>query len=184
MARARQRGRGPGAAGHLGPWRTWYRREVSPLPGGDDAWVGERLEYQFRIGAGARAFDAPAHGGGDVDWHSFDASDRPLPAPDGPPPDDPPPAAAPEVHALLASPLRYPGMPSDRLLKSAGVQVLEDAEIPCEGIVVRRLPSMTRRSDGTYERWTTRRVGVGRGEGASRIAFDASTSRAPRPNDR
>ena len=74
--------------------------------------------------------------------------------------------------------------PLGRLLKSAGVQVLEDAEIPREGIVVRRLPSMTRRSDGTYERWTTRRVGVGRGEGASRIAFDAATSRAPRPNDR
>ena len=26
-------------------WRSWYRAEVSPPPGGDDAWVGDRLEY-------------------------------------------------------------------------------------------------------------------------------------------
>jgi len=371
----------------LAPWLAWYRAEVSPLPGGDDAWVGERLEHQFRIGAGARVFDAPAHGGGELDWHSFDASDRPLAALDGELPDDGPPTETTAVHALLASPLRYPGMPADRLwemedaevnlglveaepwdiarllvaefaltygndwlvapvdvpfgslttvesvtytttfgerfvvaptaqaspdgrwrmfaittpdgrtsegllvppsavtvqdgpaveevlflrdemanmcwaversvmgpsgvardrsrerddprplpsgpvetaqldyllqtgmparwipylprtagyrsialvqgampdaagdaiaplgalLNTPGVQILKDAEIPRDGIVVRRQPSITRRADGSYLRWTTRRVGVGRGEGSSRLAFDSAISRTPRP---
>lgn len=367
------------------PWLGWYRAEVSPPPGGDDAWIGERLEHRFRIGAGDRVLDAPAHGGGDIDWHSFDASVAPL----DPPPDAPPaPAEVREVHALLASPLRYPGMPADRLwemedaqvnlglveaepwdlarllvaefaltygndwlvvpvdvpfgslttvesvlytttfgerfvvaptakvspdgrwrmftittsagassdglliapgavavqdgapiedvlflrdemanmcwavergvqgpsglardrarehddpaphgagpvpraaldyelqsglparwipylprtsgyravelvqggmpdaagdavlplgrlLTVGGVKVLKDAEIPREGINVRRQPSMTRRADGSYLRWTTRRVGVGRGEGASQLAFDSAIPRKPKPN--
>jgi len=62
------------------------------------------------------------------------------------------------------------------------VKVLKDAEIPREGIVVRRQPSMTRRADGSYVRWTTRRVSVGRGEGSSRLAFEAAIPRTPRPN--
>jgi len=366
-------------------WVTWYRAEVSPPIGGDDAWVGERLEHRFRVGAGATVLDAPAHGGGDIDWHSFDSAAAAL----ADPPDAP--AAAGElrqVHALLASPLRYPGMPADRLwemedaqvnlglieaepwdlarllvaefaltygndwlvvpvdvpfgslttiesvmytttfgehfvvqstaavspdgrwrmftitsaagkatdgllippgavavqdgpaveevlflrdemanlawaversvqgpgggardrarerddprplrpgpvqraqldyllqtgvparwipyvprstgyraidlvqgmmpsadgsgvpplgqlLRRGDVKALKDAEIPREGIVVRRQPSMTRRADGGYERWTTRRVGVGRGEGSSRLAFDSAISRKPRPN--
>ena len=40
---------------------------------------------------------------------------------------------------------------------------------------------MTRRADGTYMRWTTRRVGVGRGEGTSRLAFDLAIQRRPAP---
>lgn len=102
-------------------WHRWYRGEVAPAPGGDDAWVGARLEYHFRAAAGTRAFDAPAHGGGDIDWHSFDA------LPDGaiPEPADAPPVDAPvrEIHALLASPLRYPGMPADRFWE------MEDARV-------------------------------------------------------
>ena len=34
-----------------------------------------------------------------------------------------------------------------------------------------------------YVRWTTRRVGVGRGEGASQLAFDWARPRKPKPND-
>jgi hypothetical protein len=71
-------------------------------------------------------------------------------------------------------------VPLGRLLASAEVKILKDAEIPREGIVVRRQPSMTRRADGGYERWTTRRVGVGRGEGSSQLAFDSAISRRPR----
>lgn len=370
----------------IGEWAAWYRAEVSPPAGGDDAWVGERLEYRFRTGAGATVLTAPAHNGGDIDWHSFDAAPAAaLLAP----PDAPPPAVETrQVHALLASPLRYPGMPADRLwemedaqvnlglveaepwdlarllvaefaltygndwlvvpidvpfgsltkiesvmytttfgehfvvrptatvspdghwrmftiafadgaaidgllippgavavqdgpaieevlflrdemanmawaierivqgpsgmgrdrsrerdvprspapgpvihaqldyllqtslpqrwipylprtsgyrainlmqgrmsaadgsevvplgriLGREDIKVLKDAEIPREGIVVRRQPSLTRRADGTYVRWTTRRVGVGRGEGASQLAFDSAISRRPRPN--
>ncbi|MBX5460698.1 MAG: hypothetical protein IRZ28_06350 [Steroidobacteraceae bacterium] len=105
----------------LDPWRAWYRAEISPPPGGDDAWVGQRLEYHFRAAAGARVFDAPAHGGGDLDWYSFDAAPdaslaEPADAIEAPP-------ERREVHALLASPLRYPGMPADRLWE------MEDARV-------------------------------------------------------
>ena len=367
-------------------WRAWYRAEVSPLPAEEDAWVGDRLEYHFRIAAGERTLDAPAHSGGDIDWYSFDAASEPLEQPA-----DAPlvPAEQREIHALLATPLRYPGMPADRLWEMEDAQVnlglieaepwdlarllvtefaltygndwlvipldvpfgslttvesvvytttfgerfrvqptatvspderwrmfsitapdgsgseglltppaavavhdgpaleevlflrdemanmcwaversvqgptgaardrsrerddprpidpgpvstaqldyllqtavparwipylpqsagyraielvqgamtdaegkqvvplgrllqrtdvrhLKDAEIPREGIMVRRQDSMTRRADGHYMRWTTRRVSVGRGEGSSRLAFDSAISRKPRPNE-
>jgi hypothetical protein len=370
----------------LAEWRVWYRAEIAPAPGGDNSWIGERLEYHFRAAAADHVLDAPAHGGGDIGWHSFDAAPANLlPEPDNA-------AAAPpevrEVHALLASPLRYPGMPADRLwemedarvnlgvvesepwdlarllvaefaltygndwlvipvdvpygsvtlvesviytttfgehfvvrptnevspdgrwrmyaittpegltrdgllippgavavqdgpaieevlfvrdemanlawaiersvqgpsgqarersregddrrppapgpvasaqldyllqtslparwipylpratgyraielvqgrmvdnagvpiapkgrlLNEAGVSRIKDAEVPREGVVVRRRPSMTRRADGTYVRWTTRRVSVGRGEGSSRLAFDSAIPRKARPN--
>jgi hypothetical protein len=385
--------------GVLLPWHDWYRAEVSPQPGGNDAWVGDRLEYRFRISASAppppppggpateqtQVLHAPAHGGGDIDWHSFDASTAPLPLGAGAPPAPP---AKREVHAMLASPLRYPGMPVDRLwemedsqvnlglvdaepwdlarllvaefaltygndwlvvpldvpfgslttvesvmytttfgerfrveptakvspdghwqmytitasdgsaidgllvppgavavqdgpaveevlflrdemanmcwaversvqgpsshardrgrehddpppprpgpvegaqldyllqtsvparwipylphssgyraielvqgamtdangntiaplgrlLNSPGANAIKDAEVPREGVIVRRHPSMTRRADGSYLRWTTRRVSVGRGEGASQLTFDAAITRKPRPN--
>lgn len=367
----------------LSPWAVWYRAEVSPAPGGEDAWAGERLEYHFRAAAGDTVLDAPAHGGGDIGWHSFDLAPGAAlpPAADAPPPGR-------EVHALLASPLRYPGMPADRLwemedaqvnlglveaepwdlarllvaefaltygndwlvvpvdvpfgtlttvesvlytttfgerfvveptaqvspdgkwrmftitapdgtaadgllvppgavavqdgpsveevlflrdemanlawaversvqgpsgsgrdrarehddpglpdpgpvelatldyrlqtgvparwipylprssgyraielvqgaipgpdgnavpplgrlLNTYAVKTLKDAEVPREGIVVRRQPSMSRRADGSYVRWLTRRVGVGRGEGASQLAFDSALPRRARPN--
>jgi hypothetical protein len=105
----------------LDEWRQWYRAEISPPPGGDSSWVGERLEYHFRIGAANQVFDAPAHGGGEIGWHSFDAAPENLLQ-------EPANAAArpPEVrkvHALLASPLRHPGMPADRLWE------MEDARV-------------------------------------------------------
>jgi hypothetical protein len=103
----------------LDPWSAWYRAEVSPLPGGTDAWLGSRFEHRFRIGTEGRTFVAPAHGGGDVDWHCFDASAEQLDVP----PDGGPPAQGRQVHALLASPLRYPGMPADRLWEMEDAQV-------------------------------------------------------------
>ncbi len=104
------------------PWMTWYRAEVSPPAGGDDAWVGERLEYRFRIGAGDTVLDAPAHGGGEIDWHTFDAA--PAGAPLAEPQDAPPvPPEERRVHALVATPLRYPGMPADRLWEMEDAQV-------------------------------------------------------------
>jgi hypothetical protein len=106
----------------VGPWQAWYRAEVSPMIGGEDAWVGDRLEYRFRIAAGGTVLEAPAHGGGDIDWHSFDAAraDAPLAEPPQAPA---PPADERRVHALLATPLRYPGMPTDRLWEMEDAQV-------------------------------------------------------------
>ena len=109
----------------LASWAAWYRAEVSPPPGGGEAWVGRRLEYRFRVAAGPEdggqaVLEAPAHAGGDIDWHSFDV----VPAGQlaGPAGAEPLPGGR-EVHAVLASPLRYPGMPADRYWE------MEDARV-------------------------------------------------------
>jgi hypothetical protein len=68
------------------------------------------------------------------------------------------------------------------LLNRNDTKVLKDAEIPREGVTVRRQPSVARLADGTYVRWTTRRKSVGRGGGSSGLAFDSARSRKPRPN--
>lgn len=47
-------------------------------------------------------------------------------------------------------------------------------EIPREGVVVRAVPALARRRDGTYARWMAHRVRVGRGEGASGFESDAT----------
>ncbi|MEO5819368.1 MAG: hypothetical protein ABIT71_02600 [Vicinamibacteraceae bacterium] len=380
-------GEGAALLAAIEEWLSWYRRDVSPPVGGDDGWTGERLEYRFRIGAGATVLAAPAHNGGDIEWYTFD----PAPAARLADPDGAPPVAERTtrvVHTLLASPLRYAGMPADRLwemedarvnlglieaepwdlarllvaefaltygndwvvapidvpfgsltriesviyttgfgehfvveltaqaspdghwrmftiaaadgavadgllvppgavavqdgpaiedvlflrdemanlawaversvqgpsgaardrgrerdtpappgrgpvasaaldyllqtglpgrwipylprssgyravdlvqgampaangaailprgriLQRADIKVLKDAEIPREGVMVQRRPSMTRRADGSYLRWTTRRVSVGRGEGSSQLAFDSARPRKPKPN--
>lgn len=102
--------------GVVDPWLVWYRAEVSPPAAGTDAWVPNRFEYHFRIGAGDQVLAAPQHSGGDLDWHTFDAATGPFePAPDS--------ATERKVHALLASPLRYPGMPADRVWEMEDHQV-------------------------------------------------------------
>jgi hypothetical protein len=47
-------------------------------------------------------------------------------------------------------------------------------EIPREGITVRAVPALARRRDGTYARWTSHRVRVGRGEASSGFASDSA----------
>ena len=74
------------------------------------------------IAAGDTVLEAPAHGGGEIEWHSFDAAraDAPLNEPVGAPAR---PAEEQRIHALLATPLRYPGMPADRLWEMEDAQV-------------------------------------------------------------
>jgi len=104
----------------IDPWHAWYRTEVSPLPGGHDSWMGERFEYRFNIAAGDTVLAAPSHDGGDIEWHTFEpAPGTTLPRP----PDVEPAEETRVVHALLASPLRYAGMPANRLWE------MEDAEV-------------------------------------------------------
>ena len=97
-------------------WLTWYRRNVSPPPAASDSWIGERIEYRFsiRVGGGEtqRVLTAPLHEGGAIDWYSFDfAPNRQLTI-DG---EDAPIAAATRTISAMASPVRYSGMPADRL---------------------------------------------------------------------
>jgi hypothetical protein len=64
-------------------------------------------------------------------------------------------------------------LPRGVLLRGAAPVHLQDEEVPREGVQVRRVGALARRADGTYARWTTRRVAVGRGEGSSALEFDA-----------
>ena len=72
-----------------------------------------------------------------------------------------------------------PVQPRGVLLRPGEPLVLADEEVPREGVRARRVPALARRVDGTYVRWTTRRVWVGRGEGASGLAFDSAIRRRP-----
>jgi hypothetical protein len=47
-------------------------------------------------------------------------------------------------------------------------------EIPRDGVRVRAVPVLARRADGTYTRWASYRVRTGRGEAASRLAWDSA----------
>lgn len=48
----------------------------------------------------------------------------------------------------------------------------EEEEVPGESVRVRPVPSLLRAADARYVRWIARRVGVGRGERSSELAFD------------
>lgn len=64
------------------------------------------------------------------------------------------------------------------LLNDPGMQVVADEDVPREGAEVRRVPMLARRVDGSYVRWTARRVTLGRGEGSSGLAFDDARRRS------
>ncbi len=90
----------------LADWYSWYRGSVAPEPDPTaDSWIDDRLEYRFGLVTGAQTFNAPAFGGGRVDWHDVDAADGSDPCAGA--------TAAPE-QTLLATPLRFAGMPADR----------------------------------------------------------------------
>lgn len=93
-------------------WLAWWRMAVMPGgPGGatGEAWIPHRLEHRFQVGLGdGTALRAPLHDGGAIDWYSFDASATPLAG-------APAEAAEERTISVLASPLRYAGMPADRL---------------------------------------------------------------------
>ena len=96
-------------------WLAWYRRSVAPLPAdAAESWIPERIEYRFSVRTGSgeaqRVFTAPLHEGGAIDWYSFDHAPQRRIEVDAE-------VAADSTRRLtmMASPLRYAGMPSDRL---------------------------------------------------------------------
>ena len=101
-------------------WLRWYRRNVSPpAAAASDSWISERLEYRFSIrvgvGEGQRVFVAPLHEGGAIDWYSFDyAAGRQL-AIEGEVEGGDGQAAGERIINVMASPIRFTGMPADRL---------------------------------------------------------------------
>jgi hypothetical protein len=74
-----------------------------------------------------------------------------------------------------------PVEPLGVVLRPGEPMALRDEEIPREGVRLRRVPTLARRVDGSYARWITRRVTVGRGEGSSGLAFDVTVARTPLP---
>lgn len=86
---------------------VWYERVYAPAPGAPSAWDPHRLDYVFACGAGGAAVRlvANAYGGGDLDWHAFDAVSS----------DAPPTNASPVVAlSFLPTAIRFAGMPSPR----------------------------------------------------------------------
>lgn len=106
-------------------WLAWYRGSVSPRQAdAADAWNPQRLEHQFslRLGSGAtqRVLTAPSHDSDGVDWYAFDHSvGSHLDIANEPA------GAADQARQLnvIAAPLRYAGMPADRLWQ------FEDGEV-------------------------------------------------------
>jgi hypothetical protein len=72
-----------------------------------------------------------------------------------------------------------PVLPIGILLRPGSPLVLDDEEVPREGVRVQRVPALARNVDGGYLRWVTRKATVGRGEGASGLAFDTAVRRRP-----
>ncbi len=98
----------------LAGWFDWYRGQVVPEPDADaDCWIDDRLEYRFGLAAGQHVFRAPAFGGGRVDWHTVDAE---PPGPGNAGDGGGAAGAVPVVttQTMLATPLRFAGMPADR----------------------------------------------------------------------
>lgn len=74
-------------------------------PGIRDNWRPATLDHAATFAAGGVEITVPAHGGGDVDWYSCDAS-APLP---------PPEAARAGAREVIPTRLAYPGAPLPRI---------------------------------------------------------------------
>jgi hypothetical protein len=98
---------------------TWFQRQFyQPPHGGDDAWVPERLEYQFAAsaplpGGSQKVYVADEYAQGRLDWYSVDVDATaptlgPLPTSDvtGLPPDAP--------RTMIPTPVSFSGMPNTR----------------------------------------------------------------------
>jgi hypothetical protein len=101
-------------------WRAWYRARGGF--DGEPGWDDERVEYSFSVAArgpaGEITLRAPGHGGGHLDWHSFDLVTGKREAHGlsaGTVPD--------RVRTAVPAPVRYSGMPASRLWE------LEDGEV-------------------------------------------------------
>ncbi|MET0999597.1 MAG: hypothetical protein ABWX73_12840 [Marmoricola sp.] len=109
----------------LSTWLTWAEAYVAAPVGA--SWDPHRLEYGFALQAGLSTGDvvlrADEYVGGTVDWYSFDAAATPgLGAPATPV------APTPVHQTVMPTPVRYPGMPSDRLW------AFEDAHVYLGGV--------------------------------------------------
>ncbi|MEO7058755.1 MAG: hypothetical protein ABI083_03485 [Lapillicoccus sp.] len=112
------------AATTAAAWLSW----VGGAPGAGGAWTTTRLEHRFllRFGQGgaddSAVLQATSFGAGSVRWHHLEWLEGTTVALDG---DAALPAPEEVTDVMLATPLRYPGMPADRYwqLEEASVDV-------------------------------------------------------------
>ena len=64
--------------------------------------------------------------------------------------------------------------PRGALLAGDDLSRVAAAEVPRDGVRLTRVPVVARLADGTVRTWVSRRVGTGRGEGRSGLAFDGA----------
>ncbi|HSM07323.1 MAG TPA: hypothetical protein VK858_22030, partial [Longimicrobiales bacterium] len=103
-------------------WLDWFRTSVA-IPTAESSWIEDRFEYRFsiRVGGGEdhAVLAAPLHEGGTVDWYTFDhAPRRSLALGEGERTED-----FRESLTMVATPLRFAGMPADRYWQFEDAQV-------------------------------------------------------------
>jgi hypothetical protein len=96
---------------------AWFDALISQPSAPRDAWVADRLEYQFACSApdtdGEKVLVADEYFHGHLDWYNLDYHDRKtsLGPPDG---GGEPPPPVPITQTLLPTPVAFNGMPSTR----------------------------------------------------------------------
>jgi len=112
----------PGDTGPLDNCRdrylAWFERQfLQPPASGDDAWIPDRLEYQFRISAplpdGEKVYIADQYYQGRLDWYSLDVDQTgaAIPALPGSDITGLPPATP---RTMIPKPVTFSGMPNTR----------------------------------------------------------------------
>ncbi len=100
-------------AGLAAEWLSW----VAGAPGAGGAWTTTRLEHRFRLRFGqggpedSAILQATGFGAGSVRWHHLEWLEGATATLDG---DAALPAPQDVTDVMLATPLRYPGMPANR----------------------------------------------------------------------
>src|SRR6266550_4544958 len=91
--------------------RLFYQPRAS-----ENAWVPDRLEYQFACSApetqGEKVLTADEYYHGHLDWYNFDIDPNAASLGEAAPPD--PKLPAPDTQTLIPTPLSFPGMPNTR----------------------------------------------------------------------
>lgn len=96
---------------------AWFEQLIDQPPADEDAWVPERLEYQFACSAplaeGEKVLAAEEYYHGHLDWYNLDVDRRSpgLGEIDGEPPPDP---RSTDTQTLIPAPVEFEGMPNTR----------------------------------------------------------------------
>lgn len=95
---------------------AFFERLVYQPRANENAWLPDRLEYQFNCSApetsGEKVLTAEEYYHGHLDWYNFDIDPNVSSLGDASPPD--PKIPTPDTQTLIPTPLNFPGMPNTR----------------------------------------------------------------------